>query len=112
MGYDIKKSSVDSEKLNRPSCWDFSSEVPVPVVTSPCVFWLMVSHGLSGWKGAPPTSQTFSLRESFRGSLCQANFTSPSQDVNTSSTGISYRKTHLKASNQRNRIQSQSSTGI
>ena len=53
-------------------------------------------------EGRPPTSQTFSLRESFRGSLGQANSTSPSHQVNTSSMGVSYRKIHLKASNQRN----------
>lgn len=36
----VKRLLVHSEEIHRPSCWDFSSEVPVLVVTSPCVFWL------------------------------------------------------------------------
>lgn len=36
----VKCLPFHSEAINRPHCGDFPSEVPVPVVTSPCVFWL------------------------------------------------------------------------
>lgn len=48
---------VHSEEINRHSCWDFSNEVPVLVVTSPCVFWLL-SHIPVCLDGKEPTHKT------------------------------------------------------
>lgn len=45
--------------------------------------------------------------------MCQENFAYPSLHVNTSSMGISYRNTYLKASNQRTeRQEKRSNLGI
>lgn len=66
---------VHSEEINRHSCWDFSNEVPVAVVTSPCVFWLP-SHIPVCLDGREPTHKpdlfimgTF-LRFRVSGKLC------------------------------------------
>ena len=73
--------------------------------------WAAVRTQRSLMRLAPQSSSWGLFRKSItclrreagsRGSLCQANSTSPWHHVNTSSMGISYRKTHLKASNERN----------
>lgn len=48
---------VHSEEINRHSCWAFSNEMPVLVVTSPCVFWLL-SHIPVCLDGKEPTHKT------------------------------------------------------
>lgn len=65
---EVKRLLVHSEKINRPSCWDFLVR---------CLSWWSQVHVSSGclatfpsvWVDErPPTSQTFSLWENFWGS--------------------------------------------
>lgn len=52
--YRFEEVTVHSEEINRPNCWNFSSAVPVLVVTSPCAFWLP-SHIPGCLDGRAPT---------------------------------------------------------